>query len=96
MTENYSDQMDKLVGNLRDDGLKYEEAVREFKKRFIVKTLQRHNWNQCKAAHELFMHRNTLSRTMEELSIVRPAFKLQRYRKRPMGVAAPMSHAARA
>lgn len=95
MAENYSDQMDSLVGNLRDDGVQYVEAVREFKKRFIVKVLTRNNWNVCKAARELFMHRNTLTRTMEELNIVRPAFKLQRYRK-PVQAAAAMAQAARA
>lgn len=96
MAENYSEQMDSLVGNLRDDGVKYVEAVREFKKRFIVKTLTRNNWNICKAARELFMHRNTLTRAMEELSIVKPAFKLQSYRKRPVGSAAALAQAARA
>ena len=51
----------------------YSEAVREFKKRFIVTVLEENHGNQCKAARELAMHRNTLSRTMQELKIdVRP------------------------
>jgi DNA-binding NtrC family response regulator len=49
--------------------LLYSEAVREFKKRFIVTVLQKNQGNQCKAARELGMHRNTLSRTIEELKI---------------------------
>lgn len=47
----------------------YSEAVREFKKRFILTVLQENNGNQCKAARELGMHRNTLSRTIAELKL---------------------------
>ncbi len=54
---------------MRDSGILYSEAVREFKKRFILTVLQRHHGNQCKAARELGMHRNTLSRTIAELEL---------------------------
>jgi len=47
----------------------YSEAVREFKKRFILTVLEENNGNQCKASRELGMHRNTLGRTMQELKI---------------------------
>jgi len=47
----------------------YSEAVREFKKRFILTVLEENRGNQGKAARELGMHRNTLSRTMQELRI---------------------------
>jgi DNA-binding NtrC family response regulator len=50
-------------------GILYSEAVREFKKRFILAVLQENNGNQCKAARELGMHRNTLSRTINELKL---------------------------
>jgi len=50
-------------------GILYSEAVREFKKRFIIAVLQENNGNQCKAARELGMHRNTLSRTVDELKV---------------------------
>ena len=50
-------------------GLPYNDAVREFKKRFILEVLARHRGNQCKAAEELGMHRNTLSRTLAELEM---------------------------
>jgi len=54
-------------------GILYSEAVREFKKRFILTVLEENHGNQCKAARQLGMHRNTLSRTMQELKIdVRP------------------------
>src|SRR5262249_49251131 len=47
----------------------YSEAVREFKKKFILTVLQENKGNQCRAARELRMHRNTLSRTITELKI---------------------------
>ena len=47
----------------------YSEAVREFKKRFILAVLAENKGNQCRAARELGMHRNTLSRTLAELQI---------------------------
>ncbi len=47
----------------------YSEGVREFKKRFILTVLQENKGNQCRAARELGMHRNTLSRTITELKI---------------------------
>ena len=50
-------------------GILYSEAVREFKKRFIVTVLEENNGNQCKAARQLGMHRNTLSRTITELKV---------------------------
>ena len=47
----------------------YNEAVRQFKKRYILEVLSHHKGNQCKAADELGMHRNTLSRTLAELDL---------------------------
>jgi DNA-binding NtrC family response regulator len=63
------DQLEALVAQMHKSSILYSEAVREFKKRFILTVLQEHNGNQCKAARELGMHRNTLSRTIEELKI---------------------------
>ena len=50
-------------------GVTYSDAVREFKKRYILEVLSRHRGNQCKASEELGMHRNTLSRTLAELGL---------------------------
>ncbi|HEY0565627.1 MAG TPA: helix-turn-helix domain-containing protein [Terriglobales bacterium] len=62
-------QLEALVGQMHDGGILYSEAVREFKKTFILNVLERNGGNQCKAARELGMHRNTLSRTIAELSL---------------------------
>jgi DNA-binding NtrC family response regulator len=61
--------LENLVLQMRSAGLAYSDAVREFKKRYILEVLARHRGNQCKAADELGMHRNTLSRTLTELGL---------------------------
>jgi len=50
-------------------GISYTEAIRQFKRRYILEVLAQHKGNQCKAADELGMHRNTLSRTLAELDL---------------------------
>ncbi len=54
---------------MHSSGIPYEEAVREFKKQYLREVLVAHRGNQCKAAEELGMHRNTLSRAMAELGL---------------------------
>ncbi|HWR35164.1 MAG TPA: helix-turn-helix domain-containing protein [Clostridia bacterium] len=63
------DQLEALIMQMYQSGILYSEAVREFKKRFILTVLEENNGNQCKAARELGMHRNTLSRTIAELNL---------------------------
>ena len=63
------DQLEALVMQMYKSNILYSEAVREFKKRFILTVLQENKGNQCRAARELGMHRNTLSRTLTELKI---------------------------
>jgi DNA-binding NtrC family response regulator len=54
---------------MHSSGVRYEEAVHEFKKQYLREVLIAHRGNQCKAAEELGMHRNTLSRTMADLGL---------------------------
>jgi Fis family transcriptional regulator len=63
------DQLEALVMQMHESGIYYNEAVREFKKRFIITVLEENDGNQCKAARQLGMHRNTMSRTIAELKI---------------------------
>ena len=63
------DQLEALIMQMYKSNILYSEAVREFKKRFILAVLQENKGNQCRAARELGMHRNTLSRTINELKI---------------------------
>jgi Fis family transcriptional regulator, factor for inversion stimulation protein len=63
------DQLEALILQMYKSNILYSEGVREFKKRFILTVLQENKGNQCRAARELGMHRNTLSRTLSELKI---------------------------
>jgi len=62
-------ELDNLVTQMHSSGVRYEEAVREFKKQYLREVLVTHRGNQCKAAEELGMHRNTLSRAMADLGL---------------------------
>jgi DNA-binding NtrC family response regulator len=52
-----------------EHGILYVDAVSEFEKRFIKKMLERNNGNHSKTATALGIHRNTLSRKVEELDL---------------------------
>ena len=62
-------ELDSLVIQMHSAGVPYADAVRQFKRRYIFEVLAHHKGNQCKAAEELGMHRNTLSRTLAELDM---------------------------
>jgi len=62
-------ELDNLVTQMHAGGITYDEAVREFKRRFILEILSGNRGNQCKAAKELGVHRNTLSRILADLKI---------------------------
>jgi DNA-binding NtrC family response regulator len=62
-------ELDSLVTQMHSSGIRYEDAVRDFKRQYLREVLLAHRGNQCKAAEEMGMHRNTLSRTMAELEL---------------------------
>lgn len=62
-------ELDTLITQMHSARIPYADAVRQFKKRYILEVLAHHKGNQCKAATELGMHRNTLSRTLAELDL---------------------------
>lgn len=80
-------ELEALVAQLNVGGILYSEAVREFKKVFISHVLQQNRGNQCKAAKQLGMHRNTLSRTLTELGL--DVRELRRGLRRPVRSAKP-------
>jgi Fis family transcriptional regulator len=67
------DLMDKLVAEMLEKGVLYEDARREFEKMFIARALQRTRGNLGDAADLLGLHRNTISRKMAEYRIRRSA-----------------------
>jgi len=62
-------ELDSLVTQMHSSGIRYDDAVREFKRQYLREVLVANRGNQCKAADELGIHRNTLSRTMAELGL---------------------------
>jgi len=63
------DQLEGLVSQMVERGILFEEAIGEFEKRFIKRTLERAQGNQCRAARMLGIHRNTLSRKIGEYKL---------------------------
>jgi DNA-binding NtrC family response regulator len=68
-----SDRLDKLVEEMVDKGVRYEDAVHEFEKRFISKVLGCCEGSLTRAADTLGIHRNTLTRKMGEYKLKRHA-----------------------
>ena len=65
------DQLEKLVQDLLEKGILYEEARREFEKMFIARALQRSKGSVGDAAGLIGLHRNTIARKMTEYRIKR-------------------------
>jgi len=63
------DQLEGLVAQMVDRGIRFDEAVGEFEKRFIKRALEQTNGNQCRAAKMMGIHRNTLSRKIGEYKL---------------------------
>jgi DNA-binding NtrC family response regulator len=66
-----SERLEKLVEEMVERGVQFEDAVREFEKRFIARVLARGDGSLTKTAEALGIHRNTLSRKMCEYKIRR-------------------------
>ena len=63
------DQLESLVKQMIDHGILFTDAVSEFEKRFIKRMLDENHGNHSKTAKALGIHRNTLSRKVEELQL---------------------------
>ena len=68
-----SERLQKLVEEMVDRGVQFDDAVHEFEKRFIVRVLGHCEGSLTKTADALGMHRNTLTRKMGEYKIKRRA-----------------------
>ena len=66
-----SDRLEKLVEEMVDRGVHFDDAVREFEKRFILRVLGKQDGSVTKTAGALGIHRNTLTRKMDEYKIKR-------------------------
>jgi Fis family transcriptional regulator len=61
--------LEQLVSQMVEKGIHYEDALREFDRRFIITVMDKTEGNLSKAADTLGVHRNTLSRKIKELKI---------------------------
>jgi len=68
-----SDKLERLIEEMVDKGVQFDDAVREFEKRFISRVLGHCEGSLTKTADTLGIHRNTLSRKMGEYKIKRRA-----------------------
>ena len=68
-----SERLEKLVEEMVDRGVHFDDAVHEFEKRFISRILGRCDGSLTKSADTLGMHRNTLTRKMRQYKLKRRA-----------------------
>jgi DNA-binding NtrC family response regulator len=66
-----SERLERLVEEMVERGVHFDDAVREFEKRFIARVLGKSDGSLTKTADTLGMHRNTLTRKMGEYKIKR-------------------------
>jgi DNA-binding NtrC family response regulator len=66
-----NEKLNRLIEEMVQRGVRFPEATREFERRFISRVLADSDGNLSKAADELGLHRNTLSRKMAEHRIKR-------------------------
>jgi DNA-binding NtrC family response regulator len=66
-----ADRLERLVEEMVDRGVQFDDAVFEFEKRFIARVLGRCDGSLTKTAGALGIHRNTLTRKMGEYKIKR-------------------------
>ena len=66
-----AERLEKLIEEMVEKGVRFEDAIREFEKRFIVRVLGRCDGSLIKTADALGMHRNTLTRKMGAYKIKR-------------------------
>jgi DNA-binding protein Fis len=59
-------RLEALVAEMVERGILYEDAVAEFEKHFILSVLKQTKGNLSKAAEQLRLHRNTLSKRVEK------------------------------
>ena len=61
--------LEQLISEMVEKGIHYDDALREFDRRFIAKVMNKTDGNLTKAADTLGVHRNTLARKLKELKI---------------------------
>ena len=63
------ERLEQLISEMVDKGIRYQDAQREFEKHFITRVVSNCDGNLGKAATTLGVHRNTLTRKIQDLKI---------------------------
>jgi transcriptional regulator with PAS, ATPase and Fis domain len=63
--------MERLIREMVDRGIQFDDALRTFEKVFVAEVLSRSNGSLTGAAKTLGIHRNTLSRKVVEYRLRR-------------------------
>ena len=71
-TRNLNGRLYDIVDELVSQGLTLEQARQEFERQFIVASLREHDWNYCRSARSMGVHRNTLRNKISSLGILDP------------------------
>ena len=77
------DLIERLIAQMVDSGMFFPDAVSEFEKRYIRKVLEDSQGNQSRAAKVLGIHRNTLSRKVEEYKLDRDGASSRKHSSKP-------------
>jgi DNA-binding NtrC family response regulator len=67
------DDLEKLIQQMIDRGILFDDAQKEFERVFIARALNKSDFNVCKAAKMTGLHRNTLSRKISAYRIRKSA-----------------------
>ena len=62
-------QLTEIVDELVHQGVTLEQARQEFERQFIMASLRSNDWNYCRSARSLGVHRNTLRNKVSHLGI---------------------------
>jgi DNA-binding NtrC family response regulator len=62
-------QLTEIVDELVHQGVTLEQARQEFERQFIMASLRSNDWNFCRSARSLGVHRNTLRNKVSHLGI---------------------------
>lgn len=69
--QKYAEDLGVVANQMYEGGLTLNEAMKRFRCKFILAALVYHEGNQCAAAKEIGIHRNTLHREAKLCGISR-------------------------
>jgi DNA-binding NtrC family response regulator len=81
-TRNLNGRLLEIVDELVDQGLTLEQARQEFERQFITASLRSHDWNFCRSARSLGVHRNTLRNKLSSLGLTETSARAKRAPRR--------------